>query len=180
MKAMKKSQQLGTGLIGLPIFERASLMPLATVRELAFRAQNLQLAYYIVIMSADNNVRYIQADRVAPMNGWLTVNQEEDFGELDDYIRDQQLLRQPCSLFAYKVKDTSKKTLGVLQDFSLSMPDMRLTRLYIKRPFFQRLQGEQIILPRSHITDVKPEQKLIIVQPLDKTIKQAAAKAVPA
>lgn len=177
---MKKSQHLGTELMGLPIFERASLMPLATVRELAFRPTNLELAYYIVELANEEVTRYIRADLVVPMNGWLTVNKEEDFGELDDFIRDHDLLKQPCGLFSFKVKDNTNKTLGTIQDFSLSMPDMHLTRLYIRKPILQRLHGEQLILPRSHIVEVKPEKKLVIVQPIDKTIKQAAVKAIPA
>ncbi len=177
---MKKTQQLGSGLINLPIFERSSLMPIARIRKLVFRPENLQLAYCEVFRGDETRVTYVRADNLAPLNGWLTVGNEDDFGELDDYIRDHELLTKPCGLFGFRVKDTLGKNLGIVADFSLALPDFRLTRLYVKKPLWQRWRGEQHILPKSHITDVQTDKKLIIVQPLTKPVKQAAAKAIPA
>ena len=177
---MKKTQQLGPSLIGLPIFERATLLPLARIDKVLLRAENLTLTYYSTITADETTSRYIHCDQVAPLNGWLTTNRAENFGEADDFVRDAQLIQTQCTLFGYQVRDTNKKYLGKIDDYSFTLPDLQVGRLYVKRPFWQRLQGDQFILPSSHIVEVLPEKMTVIVQPITKKVRQTAAKAIPA
>lgn len=177
---MKRTQQLASEMLELPIFERATLMPLASIEHIILKPENLALAYYAVHIPDEEILQYIQCAQVAAVSGWLTTNRAESFGERDDFVRDKQLLALNCTLFGYKVRDTAKRYIGTIQDYSFSDPDLITTRLYVRRPFWQRLRGEQLIISRTQVVEVLPEKRLVIINHLDKKVRQTAAKAIPA
>ncbi len=174
MQDMKKSvlgqQFLLSQLKGMIIFDRRELRPLGLVEGVIFRREDLRLAFFQCLVAGD--VNYIRADQTAVVKNLITTQGPECFGEKDDFVREKTTFAENCRILGYKVRDTSGIRLGHIEDCSVKLPLMYVDRLYVRRPLLKSFQQGLLVIQTSAITDIQPENKLIVVHAAMKQLKK--------
>lgn len=187
MQIMKKrttkkrhlSQQLLLSqLVGMIVFERRGLRPVGIIKSVIFRSENFQLAFFGCLVG--DGVCYIRADHTAPIEGLLTVQGVECFGESNDFIREKQTFEQDCRLLDYKVVDSSGKRIGAVEDCSIKLATMTVERIYVKRPLPHSIMQSSLVISTSAIIDVQPYKKTLVIQSTGKAPRKAMVKPATA
>jgi len=180
MKKARKKRQLGTQCLasqlgGRIIFDRHDLRGLAIVEHMVFRAEDLGLAYF-VCRAADISKAYIRADQTSVFGKYLATNDVANFGEADEFVRDQHVINDDCRLMGYRVVDTRGHHLGKVNDVSVSMVHLQVSRLHVRPPLLRSLHSTNLVIARSAVVEVRPEKKTVTVQGPEKTNAQLSTE----
>lgn len=92
----------------------------------------------------------------------LVINAETNLAAADELVRYTELLKNPLTLFGYKVVTNSRKKLGNCYDFVFDTTTMEITKIYVKAGLMQRLFISHHIIDVTDITEIKPG--LIVVR----------------
>jgi sporulation protein YlmC with PRC-barrel domain len=171
-------QLLLSQLIGMIVFERRDLRPVGIIKSVIFRAENFQVAFFGCLVS--DGVCYIRADQTAPIEGLLTVQGVECFGESNDFIREKQTFAQNCQLLGYRVIDSGGKKFGTVEDCSIKLATMAVERIYVRRPLPHSIMQSSLIISTSAIIDVQPHKKTLVIQSTGKAHQKAMVKPATA
>lgn len=180
MKKARKKRQLSTQCLasqlrGRIIFDRHDLRGLAIIEDVIFRAEDLSLAYF-VCRSADIPKAYIRADQTTIFSKYLATNDVANFGEADEFVRDQHVIVSNCRLAGYRVIDTRGLHLGKVDDTSISMAHLQVSRLHIRPPLLRSWNSTNLVIARSAVVEVLPESRTIRVQGPEKPHTQLSTE----
>lgn len=180
IKKRQLSQQLLLSqLTGMIVFERRDLRPVGIIKNVIFRPENLQVAFFGCQLG--DGLCYIRADQTAPLAGLLTVPGAECFGECDDFIREKQTFEQDCRLLGYKVIDDSGKKLGVVENCSIKLSTMTVERIYVRRPLPRNIMQSSLVIGVSAIIEVQTDKRTLLIQANGKAaIRKAVIKPATA
>ena len=161
----------------------SSDMPLiGMIQQIILQHDSLQVTLLGLGTGNTHPIRhYIRADQVMvdKTNG-LISGSFEAVGKADDFIREQQTLKTHCELLHYKVVDMGNKYIGRVHDFSLTIPLLRIEKLYVTTPIWRRFKETHRIIPRSQIVDVDCTKKTIRIKDSTATQRSRASQAIPA
>jgi sporulation protein YlmC with PRC-barrel domain len=180
MKKARKKRQLSTQCLvsqlrGRIIFDRHDLRGLAIVEHVIFRAEDLGLAYF-TCRAADIPKAYIRADQTTIFGKYLATNDVANFGEADEFVRDQHVITSDCQLTGYRVIDTLGHHLGKVNDVSVSMAHLQVSRLHVRPPLLRSWKSTNLVIARSAVVEVLPESRTITVQGPEKTHTQLSTE----
>lgn len=156
-------QILATHISGRWVIDRSQAQAAGQVTRLFLDPANLKVAYFEIIDLAHDDVVYVRGDQVAVEGEVLTVASTASFGEKEDFLRDQELLETPCLLAGYKVVDRANRHLGRVTNFTISSTTLRVERLHIGVPFWQRLLLPERVVSARSIHEVILKKHLIVI-----------------
>jgi len=155
---------------------------IAVVHEAILDPSTLQVVLFSLRGSRDTSAKhYVRAQQSHIAAGvTLIIKTSDNIGSADDFVREKLLLEKTCTLFGYLVVTSSGKKLGRVTDYSLSSQLMRVEKLHVMPPLWQRLHSAERILPRSIILDVDMDKRLIKVKDDKAQVRSRATQAIPA
>lgn len=167
-------QKLYSQIIGLPVFDEFSRLPIAFVRDIIIDPENGKVAAFLVKQD-----RIIVPIDIENFTSGIFIANKDKILPIDDVLRAHEILKRDIHIIGEKVITEREKTLlGRAADYSIDTNHMMLTGLYVAKIFFF-FHFQERIIPFNKI--VKINRGSIIVkdsQPLKEAAKaQASEKA---
>lgn len=150
-------QKLYSQLIGLPVFDEYSPVPITLVRDVLVDPENGKLIAFVV-----KNQRIIVPLDVARVGNGLYIKDREHIVAMDDVLRVTLVAKQKIKIIGARVITQHQKTyLGRVVDFEIDTRSLALSALHVAKTYlFFRFQEK--IIPFHAI--VRINQETIIVK----------------
>ncbi len=158
------SLQTGEGVAQIvrPILDPTSL------EVVGYLCQTPRQQQHLVLMVRD--IRELARDCVI-------VDSADELTEASDIIRLKPLLEQNYSPIHQAVITDLGRRLGKVEDYTINLESNRLQKLYVKQPIWRSLSGASLIIDRTQIIDVTPQQ--IVVREATAKASLLAAEPLP-
>lgn len=173
-------QILVSHIVGCWVIDRSHAQPIGEVTRLLLDPANLKVAYFEVSSFATDKAAYVRADQAILEDSVLTVASEASLGDQEDFLRDQEIFQTPCVLLGYKAIDRSKRRLGRITDYTVITPLLRVERLHIGVPFWQRLLVPERVLSARSVNEVLPKKRQIIIDQTHASNRVKASEPIAA
>jgi len=155
---------------------------IAVVHETILDPSTLQVVLFSLRGSKDTSAKhYVRAQQAQISTHFdLIIKTKDNIGEADDFVREKTLIEQGCTLFGYSVIAASGARLGRVTDYALSSQLMKVEKLHIMPPIWQRFHMTQRILPSSSILDIDTKKRVVKVKNDKAHVRSRATQAIPA
>jgi len=149
-------QKLYSQLIGLPIFDEYSPVPITLVRDLLIDPENGKLLAFIV-----KNQRIIVPLDVIRLGSGLFIKDREHIVVMDDVLRVAQVAQQKTKIMGARVITQHQKTyLGRVVDYEIDSHSLTLSTLHVAKTYlFFRFQEK--IIPFHAIVRINKETIIV-------------------
>lgn len=115
-----------------------------------------------------------EKDIVAFGLDFILISEYSALGEINEIVRIQNIINTKTRILKNKVYTETGVYLGKVYDFTLDIDNKRLSRLYVKHPFF--LQGgflENKIIPYVQIVSIDKKKIVVADAKVEKRAKSA-------
>jgi len=168
---------LASNLKGQPIISLQTGQPVGWIDQPVLNMANLEVVAFtcraphrphLVLVARD--IRQFAAD-------CLIVDDEDELTEPGDIVRLKSNLANSYSPIGKRVLADTGRRLGSVEDYSINLESSRVQRLYVRRPLWRTWFSSSLIIDRTQIIDVTPEQ--IIVRDATMTESVIAPDTLP-
>ncbi len=154
--------------------------PIGEVRRLIFDPEKLVIRYVAVAHPGHKEVLYARGDHIQWKSQMLMIQSVNLVGTVEDFVRDQDLLKTGGTPIGYKVIDEAKQYIGLIHDLSFSSQTGRVERLFVHPHWWQRLHHTERIVARSAVRDVLPDKRTVIIRDSRSKVRSTGVEPVPA
>ena len=150
---------LGSQMKSLPIislqtgeavgFTRLPVFNLADLEIQAFECDTTAHKHPMILMSRD--IRQLASDCVI-------VDNEDELTDPKDIVRLQTIMRARFNPIGKPVVSDIGRRLGAVEDFMLNLESARIQKLHIRKSILQAWLGTSLVVDRTQIIDISPQQ----------------------
>lgn len=154
---------LGSNLKNLPVMSLQTGGQLALAREPVVNPNNLQVvAYRVEGPLLAGTQTYLRTDDARELSdiGFI-IDSIDDFVAYADVIKLREVIDLHFQLDGIKVIDEHQHMLGRVSDYTIDISNFTIQQLTIKRPLLQRFHDTELLIHRSHITNITDDTIVI-------------------
>lgn len=141
--------------------ERAVLGSLKDVIVNPDTGDAIGLSFYVT--GAKHKVMVVNTSDITGIGtNFIMIESTDNTSEPDEIIRIKEVLDKDIEIVGSKVVDEDERHLGKVSDWSVSLKNMRLERLYVTSSSLVKMLTQDLIIPANDI--VKIEKGRVIVR----------------
>ncbi len=173
-------QRLASQINEMVVFDVHSGTILGHVQALLVNPDTLKVVVLKITMHASPEPHYLLPIDVRHSDATkLIVDSHTALSEAGDLIRLRPFIDQPFLLVGAQVITQSGKKLGKVRDFTVTIDDFLVTKLYLTARSIWRVFYESHIIDRGSIVDVK-DNKTVVVKDSTIRLQKSSATVLPA
>lgn len=143
-------------LLNTPVMSLQTGAQLAITHRILVDPRDLTIAAYELDGPAlDKRPSFLRPVDVRELsNLGLIVDSSDEFVELEDVIRIQQVYEYNFNLIGLEAIDERKKKLGKITGFNVDSESFSVQQLVVKRPIFKSFGETELLINRTQVVEV--------------------------
>jgi uncharacterized protein YrrD len=152
---------LASKLESLPIISLQTGETIGTIDRPVISPDALSVAAYRCDTPSHGSLLLLVRDIRQTAPDCIIIDSEDELTAAQDVVRLQTTLEQNYTPLDKPVVTDMGRKLGVVEDFTISLEDSRVQKLYIRQPLFRAWLGSSLIIDRAQIIDVTPHKFMV-------------------
>ncbi len=154
---------IGSHLLDKPVLGLHTGGEIARTKSSIINPNNLSIiAYQVSSYLLDRKPYFLRVEDIREIsNIGLIIDSSDEFVTLGAVVKLDEIYNLNFKLIGSSVFDQSLKKLGKISDFTLDIPQFKITQLTVKRPLFKSLTDSELLIHRSKIVEINNDRIII-------------------
>ena len=150
---------LGSQMKSLPIISLQTGEAVGWTRRAVFNLADLEIQAFECITAGNKQPMILMNRDIRQLaSDCVIVDNEDELTDPKDIVRLQAILRARFNPIGKPVISDTGRKLGAVEDFMLNLETARIQKLHVRKSILQAWLGTSLIIDRTQIIDITPQQ----------------------
>lgn len=173
-------QKFASGLIDSDVFVFHERYNVGKVTKIIVNKDNLNIELLEAEIQNKQKRYILTRDIKSTLEKIVIIETMDDLSEVEDLIRQRELIKADFSLIGCKIKTQDGKKIGKVKDFTVDYNSLKTLKLHATASLARRLLNERFIIDIKDV--IRVDGKTVIIKSSKVKVKsrQKQTKALPA